>query len=151
MQQANKKCKHFNIYKKYRKTPRDIIILHMCTKHLDDMIYSSWDIECVRLKLVIICHYGHYGHFLLFYPQAIKTRKTRILKKRKKLLEIPSFYTLVYHKWWSYDVWFLRSWFMVPYKCAWKITIIWCMLPKICTATHIVLCHFGPFFDLSPH
>ena len=28
---------------------------------LDDMIYSSWDIECDRLKLVIM------GHFLSFY------------------------------------------------------------------------------------
>ena len=31
--------------KKWRKTPGDIIILHMCTKNRDDMIYSSWDIE----------------------------------------------------------------------------------------------------------
>ena len=46
---ANKPCKNFNIYnvvfkKKQRKTPGDIIILHLCTKNLDDMIYSSWHI-----------------------------------------------------------------------------------------------------------
>ena len=41
---ANKKCKNFNIYnvifKKKRKTPGDII-LHLSTKNLDDIIYSS--------------------------------------------------------------------------------------------------------------
>ena len=42
---ANKKFKNLNIYnaafkKKKRKTPSDIIILHLCTKNLDDMIYS---------------------------------------------------------------------------------------------------------------
>ena len=48
--------------KKKRKTPGDIIILHLCTKNLDDMIYSSWNIESDWLKLVIM------GHFLSFYP-----------------------------------------------------------------------------------
>ena len=40
---ANKKCKNFNVaffLKKQRKTPGDINILHLCTKNLDDMIYS---------------------------------------------------------------------------------------------------------------
>ena len=32
------------IFKK--KTPEDIIILHLCTKNLDYMIYSSWNIDC---------------------------------------------------------------------------------------------------------
>ena len=47
---ANKKCKNFNIsnvaffYKnKEKMIPGGIIILHLCTKHLDDMIYSSGD------------------------------------------------------------------------------------------------------------
>ena len=26
-----------------KKTPREIIILHMCTKKYDQMMYSSWD------------------------------------------------------------------------------------------------------------
>ena len=34
----------------------DIIILYLCTKNLDDTIYSSWGIECDRLKLIIIGH-----------------------------------------------------------------------------------------------
>ena len=46
------------LYKKEkeRKTPGGVIILQLCTKNLN-MIYSSWDIECDRLKLVIMGHY----------------------------------------------------------------------------------------------
>ena len=36
------------ISKKWKKTTRDIIILHMCTKNYDYMIYSSWDMVCDR-------------------------------------------------------------------------------------------------------
>ena len=68
MKQANKKCKNSNIYnavffRKIKKRPGDIIILHLCTKNMiDDMIYSSGDTKCDKLKLVIM------GHFLPFYP-----------------------------------------------------------------------------------
>ena len=75
-----------------------MIILHLCNKNLNDMIYSSTDKECDRLKLVIM------GHFLPFYttqpPRPLKNRKIRNLKKFKKMkkhLEISSF-TLMYHK-----------------------------------------------------
>ena len=33
---------------KMKKTTGDIIILHMCTKNYDNMMYSSWDIVCNR-------------------------------------------------------------------------------------------------------
>ena len=56
---------HF-LEKKYRKTDGDLINLHLCTKNLDDMIYSSWDIEGDRLKFEIL------GHFLPFYPPPSK-------------------------------------------------------------------------------
>ena len=68
-------------------------ILHQCTQNLDDMTYSSWNIECDRLKLLIL------GHFLPFYPLNNK--------KRKKVLEISSFYTCV-PKPTSHEVRFLR-------------------------------------------
>ena len=55
---ANKEQNNFNIYnaalKKNRKSTDDTIIWQLCTKNLDDMIYSSWDIEFDRLKLVIL-------------------------------------------------------------------------------------------------
>ena len=61
--------------KKWSKTPVNVII-----KNLHDMIYSSWDIEQSRLKLIIL------GHFV---PKNQKNQ----MKKFKKLLEISSFYT----------------------------------------------------------
>ena len=40
---SNKKCRNFNTYnvvlffkKKKKKTPGDIIVLHLCTKYLDE-------------------------------------------------------------------------------------------------------------------
>ena len=62
--------------KKERKTPGDIIILHLCTKNLNDIICSSWDIERDRLKLVIL------GTFLPFYPPT--NAKNQNFKKIKK-------------------------------------------------------------------
>ena len=57
-------------------------------------------------------------------PPLIKTKKVRILKKWKKLLEISSFYT------------------SVP-----KTTIIWGTVPA---EWDRVFCHFGPFFAILP-
>ena len=67
----------------------DIIILHLCTKNLNDMIYSFWDKECDRLKMVIL------GHFQPFNPHKNKKKSKLKKKKRKKLLEISSFSTCV--------------------------------------------------------
>ena len=121
------------------------------------MIYSCWDKEHDRLKLVIL------SHFLSIYSP--KNPKNQNFEKMKNLLEISSFYTCIpkisiiwctvpeiryetdiifchfeplfalllhwqprkskfcknekspygyyhfthmYHKWWSYDIWFLR-------------------------------------------
>ena len=70
-----------------------IIAWHLCTKNLDGIIYSSWDIECDRLKLVIM------GYFLSFYPHPhsapLKPLQLRILKKWNKYLEMWSFCTCV--------------------------------------------------------
>ena len=76
-----KKCKNFNIYnvvflfKKLKlKTPGDIIILHLCTKNLDDMIYSSW---------VWQTEIGNYGPFLPFISP--KNPKNQNFEKMKKI------------------------------------------------------------------
>ena len=47
---------------KIGKATADIIIFHLCTKNRDDMIYSSWDIESNRLKLVIMSHFSALLH-----------------------------------------------------------------------------------------
>ena len=36
------------VLKKWKKMPGDIIILHMCTKNYDQMMYSSWDMVSNR-------------------------------------------------------------------------------------------------------
>ena len=81
MKWTYKKCKNFNIYnvvflfKKLKlKTPGDIIILHLCTKNLDDMIYSSW---------VWQTEIGNYGPFLPFISP--KTPKNQNFEKMKKI------------------------------------------------------------------
>ena len=82
MKWANKKYKNLNIYnvviflKRQRKTPRHFIVLHLCTKNLDYMTYSSRDIERDKLKLVIL------GHVLPFYlPKNLKNQNFEKMKK----------------------------------------------------------------------
>ena len=72
----------------------DVIILHMCTKNHDHMMYASWDMECNSYN------------FLPFYP-TIDPLKIKIWKKCKNTWR---YYLLsyVYHKSRSYEVWFLR-------------------------------------------
>ena len=60
-----------------RNPPGDIIILHLCTKNLDDMIYSSLDAERDKLKLVFL------GHFFPFYP--LKNPKNQNFENKKKI------------------------------------------------------------------
>ena len=36
------------IFKKWKNTPGYIIILHMCTKNYDHIIYGSWNVACDR-------------------------------------------------------------------------------------------------------
>ena len=68
-------------------------------QNLDDMIYSSRDIEQNILKLVIL------GHFLLFYPP--KNPKIKISKNEKNCW-IYHHFTNMYQKS-QYDVCFLRN------------------------------------------
>ena len=100
MKWANKKQNNFNIYNVVLK--KIIIKKNTCRYHyqnLDDMIYSSWDIEQNILKLVIL------GHLLPFYPH--KNPKIKILKNEKICWRYHHF-THVYQKSQSYDVQFPR-------------------------------------------
>ena len=68
-----------------KKTPRDIIFLHMCTINDDQMMYVSWDMQC----------YGH--NFLSFWAIFVflyhSNPENHNFEKMKKSLEIFSFYT----------------------------------------------------------
>ena len=104
------------------KTPRDIIILQKCTKNHDHMPYCSWD----------KAHDGRNCNFLFWanlYPfTPLTVRKIKIKQKRKKHLEISSFY-----------------------KSAPKIMIIYYTVLEIWhVADVLVIFHSGLFFALLP-
>ena len=84
------------------------------------MMYDFWDME----------YDGH--NFLLFWTvfcpfTPLWTKKIKLLKKRKKHLEI------------------LSSYKIVPW-----MAIIRCMVPETWSATGRIFCHFGPFLALLP-
>ena len=75
-------------FKTMKKASWDVIILHMCTKNHNHMMYASWDMEYDRYTFLsfwaISCPFTP-----LFPP------KVKIWKKHKKHLEILSYYTYV--------------------------------------------------------
>ena len=103
-------------FEKKKKTPRDIIILHMCTINDSHMMYGSWDMECNRQNFL-----SFWTIFCPFTP--LTAQKIKILKKWKKHLEISSFYT------------------SVP-----KIMIICYIVPEIWCVTDVIIFHFWAIF-----
>ena len=51
-------------FQKTKKTPRDVIILHKCTKNYNHMVYCSWDIERDGCN----CYFSFWAIFCPFYP-----------------------------------------------------------------------------------
>ena len=49
-------------FEKMEKTPGDIIILHTCTKHYDQIMFGSWDMVRDR------CNYYSFCAFFVFLP-----------------------------------------------------------------------------------
>ena len=85
---------------KFKKTPGDIIVLHICTINDNHMMYGSWDMERDR------------QNFLSFWTvsallTSYEPRKSKFWKNEKKPWRFYHFIH-VYHKWQSYNVWFLR-------------------------------------------
>ena len=110
------------IFKKWKKRPADITILHKGTKNHDHMLYCSWDMA--RNK----CN-SYFPFLAIFCPStSLTAQKIKIKKKRKKYQEISSFYK------------------SVP-----KIKIICCTVPEIWCMTDIIIFHFGSLFALLPH
>ena len=108
-------------FEKIKKPPGDIIILHSCNindNHIilrrcninnNHIMYGSWDTK--RDK--IFCHFGIYLPLALLPP--------------KNLKKTPG--THVYHKWQSYDVWFLRYWAWQNFLSFWTIFCPFTPLP----------------------
>ena len=89
-------------FEKMKKTPGDIIILHMCTKNYDQMMYSSWDMVRDRCN----CYFSFWDIFCPFTP--LTAQKIKILKKWNTCLKISSFCI-----------------------CVPKIMIRWCMVSEV--------------------
>ena len=106
-------------FKKLKKAPGNIIILHKFTKSYDHMLYCSWDMA----RYVCNCYFSFWAIFCPFDPNSPKNKNFEGMKKH---LEISSFYT------------------SVP-----KIMIICHTVPEIwCVTGVIVIFHFGLFFAL---
>ena len=85
-------------FEKMKNEPGDIIILHMCTINDNHRMYGLWSVTNR-----IFCHSGP---FFALLPLLI-TQKLKFWKTEKETSRYYHF-THAYHKWKSYDVWFLR-------------------------------------------
>ena len=137
-------------FEKMKKTPEDIIILQMYTINGSHMMYVSWNMESNRQNFS--------SFWTIFYTFTPLTHpKNQNFEKNKKKPSGDIIILREYHKWQSYDVWFLRygvkrtEFFVILhsflpfyphwqpkrssfYICVPKIIIRWCMAPEIwCT------------------
>ena len=89
------RSKNYN-FEKMKKTPGEVIVLHTCKKNYDKMMYGSWDMVCNRCNCI--------SFRAIFYPVIpLTAEKIIILRKRRKPLEISSFYirvTKIITLWW---------------------------------------------------
>ena len=81
---------------KSKKTPGYIIILHKRTKNHDHGLYCSWVWHV--MDVVVIFHFGLYFSLLPSNPPN-SPKNENFKKKRKKCLDISSFYTMLYYSW----------------------------------------------------
>ena len=132
-----------------KKTVGDIIILLLYTRNLDDMIYSSWDIECGRLKLVIM---GHFFPFLL--PKNPKNHNFE-KKWRKAARDIMTLHMCTknqnHTRYDSWDTEYNKHNLKMSsfYTCVPKFMIIQYTFPELWSATDNVL-SFWAIFSLLP-
>ena len=86
-------------FKKMKKTPGDIIILHKCTKTHDHMLYWFWDIACDGYN----CYFSFWANFCPF--TSLTVQKMKIKKKNTWRYH---HFTQVYQKSWLYAILFSR-------------------------------------------
>ena len=87
-------------FEKLKKTPGDIIILHMCTTNENHMVNGSWYIK--RDGQIFLSFWTIFSPFT-----SLKSQKMKLLEKWKNTWIYYDF-TQVYQKSWSYDKVFLR-------------------------------------------
>ena len=115
-----------------KKEPGDIIILHMRTIMtiiwfiVPEIMELCWNMDRdTEIFFVIL------GYFLPFYPTNNPKNQNFEKTFKKDLTWRYRHFTLACHKWWSYDVWFLR------YGTRW-------------TEFFVILDHFLPFYPPTP-
>ena len=133
------------ILKKMNKMPGVIVLLNI---HVYHMIYGSWNITSDRQKFSTF-----WAIFLPFQP--LTTRKIKILTLKKTpggiiILHICTINGnhMMYSFW---DVERKRKFLpeaIIIFQT--YMTVIWCIVPQIWSATDRTFCHFGPFFALLP-
>ena len=109
--------------KKTKKTPGDIIILHMCTKDYDQITYGSSDMVHDRCN----CYFSYWAIFWPFTPPPPNSRNKSTFWKNEKKPWTYYYFTYVYQKLWSDDVRFLRY-------SAWRIWLFF-ILDHFCLFT----------------
>ena len=85
-------------FEKMKKLSGDTNTLNICTNNCDHMMYASW-----VMKWDTFCHFRPFFALLPYYwPCELKFGKN--IKKTWRYYPLPH----AYHKWGSYNVWFLR-------------------------------------------
>ena len=125
------KNQNFEKNEKQKKTPGDITILHMCFINENHMMYGSWDKERDRQNFFLLRTF-----FFVYLPP--NNPENQNFEKWKKRVEIS--FTQVYHKWQSYDAWFLR------YLSFW---VIFCSFTPLTTQKVKILKKWKKQLDIS--
>ena len=92
------KTQKIKILGKMKKIAGDKIILHMCTKIHNHMVYGSLEYRVRLTEFFVIL-----GHFFALLPHW-QSKKSKFWKNTWRYHWFP----LVHHKWQSYHAWFLR-------------------------------------------
>ena len=88
-------------FKKMKKNPEDIIILHKCTKNHDHRLYYSWDVTRDKFN----CYFSFWAIFCPFTP--LRAWKIKFQKNEKSSWRYHHF-TQMYQNSWPYTFLFLR-------------------------------------------
>ena len=91
---------------KWKKIPRDTIILHMCTKNYDQMMYSFWDVVGDRCN----CYFLFLATFALLPPNSPKNQNFWKIKG-------PGYMIILHVCTKSYNQMMYSSWDMMHDRC----------------------------------
>ena len=166
-----------NNFKKLKTPPGYIIILHMCTKNHDHMLYCSWDMVHDSCN----SYFSFWANFCPFTPlTAWKIKISKKMKKAPRDIIISHKYTtnqdhMLYCSWdMAYDgcncyfsFWVIfcpltaqkmkiskknekRASRYHRFTIVSKIMIIYYTIPEIWCMTNVIVFHFGLLFALLP-